>query len=269
MRWYRLSDRRLEDSQQALRTLYREWGNLAWLAKIGEASQDDLRRKEELAALIQQAESERDAYQKERDERIEALKGSPHLMSPEEFMSYHKTGGIASHAYEDYQTSEGISWLGSPDRYPILVKSQEHGGETIEYRKKDERLDYVKHDDKGDIMRDEKGMAVFKTPEEIRAAGLPETDTTIVAFNQEGQPVGFASNEFGSDGIWVVNDYQKKGIGTELLDLFRSQFKADRKMGQMTFMGENLARAYHKRLVEKAIQQGLEVPPETLEEYGL
>lgn len=90
------------------------------------------------------------------------------------------------------------------------------------------------------------------TPEEVKEKGLPETETTVVALNEAGEPIGWASDEFGSDGIWVVDEYQRKGIGTELLDLFRSQYASDRQLGQMTDAGAELARAYHRRLVERS-----------------
>jgi len=34
--------------------------------------------------------------------------------------------------------------------------------------------------------------------------------------------------------------------------MFRSQFKPERQMGQMTGAGKELARAYHRKLIDRA-----------------
>ena len=50
----------------------------------------------------------------------------------EEFLKHHYTGYIRSDVYDQYSTSEGISWLGSPEKYPHLLKSMTVNGEVIE-----------------------------------------------------------------------------------------------------------------------------------------
>ena len=52
----------------------------------------------------------------------------------------------------------------------------------------------------------------------------------------------------GADGVWVLDEYQSKGVGLELLTEFRKQFKEERRMGQMTPVGEKLARKYYRTM---------------------
>lgn len=168
----------------------------------------------------------------------------------EGFMQYHQTGCIPFGAYEQYRTIEGIKWLGTKDKYPVHIKTMEVDGEEIEIRVEIRRdLMYVKHDESGNILRDEKGDAIYLTLGEVKERGLAEVDVTVVAFNEMNQPVGWASNEFGCDGVWVVDEYQGKGIGLELLYQFRKFYPSERKMGQMTHVGSKTAEAYYRRMV--------------------
>jgi GNAT superfamily N-acetyltransferase len=75
----------------------------------------------------------------------------------------------------------------------------------------------------------------------------PGARGTTVAFDAKG-PVGWASDEFGSVGVWVIDEYQRKGIGVELLSQWL-QRNPDQRLGQMTPAGGALARAYHRRVV--------------------
>jgi hypothetical protein len=169
------------------------------------------------------------------------------MMTEKQFVDYHKTGDISPSAYGGYETLEGISWLGKPEKYKKILKENKYGDESIIFRQSDDPLKYTKTDDAGKIMRDEKGMGLNLSKSEMIKKGLPLTDTTVVAFNKKGQPIGFASNEFGADGVWVAEEYQKKGIGVELLDELRKQFKPERKMGQSTPAGEELIRSYYNK----------------------
>ena len=77
---------------------------------------------------------------------------------------------------------------------------------------------------------------------------LPMFETTVVAYHND-QPIGHASDEWGADGVWVEGNYQKLGIGTHLLFLFRQQFKSKRKIGQMTPTGQYMTRSYYRNYV--------------------
>lgn len=130
-----------------------------------------------------------------------------------------------------------------------LVKREDEPTEgVITFRQTGEKLQYVAHDEKGDILRDGKGEAVMMSDEEIRQKGLPEKDTTVYAFDGP-HCVGYASNEFGAVGIFVEKNYQRQGIGKELLRLYMKQWKKQPRIGQMTQAGENLVRSYYRKHV--------------------
>jgi len=123
----------------------------------------------------------------------------------------------------------------------------------ITFRQTGERNRYCKHNSEGNIERDEAGLAVMMSEAEIERSGLPVFDTTIKAFDGPNA-VGYACDEFGATGVYVERNYQRQGIGTELLRRFRSQFAYDRQLGQMTHAGEQLSRAYYPRChADKAI----------------
>ncbi len=200
-------------------------------------------------------------------------KGEGYKVNPHLFMDYHNTGNISEGAYSDYKTVEGLSWLGSPNKYPIFISQKQIKNELVDFRKEDEKLRYTQKDPKDptgwDHLRDKNNDLIYMTEEQMKEQNLPLTETTIVAFNEKDQPIGFVSNEFGADGVWVVDDYQKQGIGVELLYEFRKQFKHGRKIGQMTGSGREMTRSYHKRLVQEALKKGKKVPMEILQEYEL
>ena len=199
--------------------------------------------------------------------------GKPHEVLPMNFMDYHNTGGIEESAYKQYGTKEGVSWLGKPEKYPKLIKRKDYQGEEIEFRNKEEKLQYTQNDPADptgfDHLRDEQGELIYMSDEQMEEKGVPLYETSITAFNSTGEPIGWVSNEFGADGVWVIKEYQGKGIGTDLLYEFRKQFKSERRIGQMTGSGQNMTRAYHKKLVEEALREGKEVPMETLQHYEL
>lgn len=194
----------------------------------------------------------------------------PWQMTQQEFLDHHKTGHIPSSAYTQYSTLEGISWLGTPDKYPILLSRTTFGNHTIEFRQSGEKLQYVAHmppdaDGYEDILRDENGMAIMLTDEEMARKGLPTTSMDITAFDGN-TPVGWASDEFGATGVWVAEPYQHLGIGTALLKAFHKACP-ERHLGQMTDSGVSLTRSYHKSLVEDAIREGKVVPERVLRDY--
>jgi len=169
----------------------------------------------------------------------------------EEFLKHHITGYIQSDAYDQYSTIEGVSWLGKPNDYPQVLKVMDVDGEHIEIRVRMDALRYVKTDVDDNIIRDERGDAMYLTDEEAIAKGYPLFEPHVVAFNDMGQPIGWASNEWGATGVWVVSDYQRKGIGYELLKAFRNDYPLKRRLGQSTEAGIGLARKYYRRIVEE------------------
>jgi GNAT superfamily N-acetyltransferase len=175
----------------------------------------------------------------------------------DDFFQHHYTGQIPSHAYEQYEKDGGLAWLGSKTKYPKLLNTKQYGPYLVEFRQRDTKLQYVKYDDNDDlkILRDEKGMALYLSPEEMKAKGYRETDETIAAFVGD-TPIGLASNEFGAVGVWVEAKYQKLGIGSDLLVMYmednHSKFIAGKgKIGQMTNAGRNMTYAAYNKLAQK------------------
>ena len=191
----------------------------------------------------------------------------PWEMTKDEFLEYHRTGVISKEAYEE-RTVKDFEWLGQKKKYPKLIRTYKiKNHENIEFRQTTEKLKYVKTDEEGEIVRDDKGLAVYLTDAEMQEKKLPFYDTTVVAFNEKGHPVGYASNEFGADGVWIAKEYQKRGVGTELLTELRKQFSPMRQIGQMTHVGEKGTLAYYRRQIEEALKEGKPVPELVLREY--
>lgn len=170
----------------------------------------------------------------------------PFMKSEEAFIEYHKTGYIEDSAYK--RTEQDMSYC-TLERHPVLYKKIILGnGEVIELRKTGEKLAYVKTDANGEIVRDVQGHHLELSDAEIRAKGLKEYDTGIVAFNKQGICVGHANDEWGATGVFVLMPYQKKGLGLTLLREYRSQYPLERRLGQMTFAGEQLSRAWYRSM---------------------
>jgi len=273
MNWYKYTQvlsrfNQLSKRQDELSAAYSKLFNLGWGK---EATPEEILQKkkigEELDDIGRQYQAE---YKRLKPGALEGIEqGRPQEATQQHFVDYHRTGNIASDAYDTYATEEGVSWLGEKSRYPLLVKKDKYGDEVMEFRRENKKLKYVRTDEDREIIRDDKGMATYMSDEEIQENKLPPYETSIVVFNSKDKPIGWASNEFGSDGVWVIKDYQGRGIGTDLLHEFRKQFRPGRRIGQMTSGGENMTRAYHKKLVEEALREGKNVPQEVLEEYEL
>jgi len=170
------------------------------------------------------------------------------------FLNHHYTGSVPSNAYSG---KEMFSWQ-KLEKYPKLLKKVKlKDGTEVELRQEgtENRYTYWNLEDyerTGDgHRRDENGDLVYMTPEEIAEKGYPQFDTAIMAFNDKGECVGQASDEWGADLVAVREDYQGKGLGTILLTEFRRQYKNVRQMGQMTGAGRSLAKSYYRSLTGK------------------
>ena len=200
-------------------------------------------RKDKLQARI-------DAIGRKRDRVRDA---DPYEGDKHAFMKHHYTGHIPTSAYARSEAEGGLSWLGEKSKYPVLLASGKYGNFDVEFRQSGEELKYTKSE--GDTyLRDKSGELVYMSPEEVKAANLPEKDTTVVAFVND-TPVGFASNEFGAVGVWVEKPYQKSGIGVELMDMHiqqRPTFQTKRGViGQMTIAGQSMTGKYYDKMVKR------------------
>jgi GNAT superfamily N-acetyltransferase len=190
----------------------------------------------------------------------------PWEMTRSEFRKYQLTGYIPSSAYQDYRTTEGISWL-KKEKHPKLYSEKEFGDKKVEFRKSGDHLEYTKIDKDGEIIRDNNHMAIMLTDDEAKAKGYPIESRDITAF-YDGKPIGWASDEFGATGVFVVDDFQKLGIGKYLLSEYRKGMPFSRKLGQATEAGYNLAGSWHNDLVKQALIEGKHLSTKVKRDYG-
>ena len=170
--------------------------------------------------------------------------------SAEEFLKSQYTGFISSKAYEDETNNYNTDINDAPK---LIHKMEIKNGETVEFRQSNEKLKYIKTDKNNSPLRDERDNLIYLSDKEIKEKNIPLYDTTLYVFNDKGENVGFASDEWGADGVWVKSDYQRQGIGTELLIQFKKQFNdPNRKIGQMTPAGMNMTRSYWRKLTGKS-----------------
>ena len=171
-------------------------------------------------------------------------------MTEDEFVDYHRTGYIAPDSYDSYKTPKGMDWI-KKEKHPVLHSIKQFGDKTIEFRQSGEKLKYTQYDPNAEWeyehLRDSNGELIYMTDEQMIEKGYPLYDTSIAAFDGD-VAIGFVSNEFGTDGVWVVDDYQGLGIGTYLLSEHRKYFSSDRKIGQMTPAGEKMTRSYYRQM---------------------
>ncbi len=168
-----------------------------------------------------------------------------------DFIKHHKTGDIPSHAYSDYEEKGGLSWIGNKSKYPELILIKSYAPHSVEFRKSGEKLRYVDTDDQGEILRDPNDIALYMSDDKIKQKDLPTHDETIVAFVND-KPIGLASNEWGTIGVWVEKEYQRLGIGSDLMVMFMKNnqnfLTGKKKIGQMTGAGQAMSRAAFRKL---------------------
>lgn len=180
------------------------------------------------------------------------------------YLKEHYTGSIPSSAY----SGEGMFRWQKVERYPELLKRVTLKDSTeVDLRQSGVRNRYCKRTPDGEeYLRDENNQLIDLTEEEIEAKRLPVFETAIMAFNDQGECVAQASDEYGADLVAVREDYQRKGLGTILLTEFRRQYPKVRQMGQMTPAGRALNKSYYRSLTgrDPVPEQGYEDDPDYL-----
>ena len=126
-------------------------------------------------------------------------------------------------------------------KYPLLVKKINVGGKEIEFRKDDEKLMYVASDEKGDIKRDEKGMALYMPDEELKAKGIPMYETTIYAFHGN-KVVGWCADSWGVPELFYLYLISEDGYFMR-----KKGF-----LGQYTEDGVQAIKKLYKKFVEES-----------------
>lgn len=141
------------------------------------------------------------------------------------------------------------------------MRKEKINDQDIEIRAHEEKLRYAKKDSNGEYLRDDKGMVIFTTEQENSENNLPSVLYSVAAF-VDNDPIGFVSDEWGATGVFVVNKYQKLGVGSLLLREFMqlNPHRKTKRLGQMTSAGVNLARKYYRQALQNAIAEGKPVP---------
>ena len=193
---------------------------------------------------------------------------SPWEMTQKEYLDRNYTGNISSRAYESYQNSEGLSSFISTNRYTKLIKTLIINNQKVDIRLSIHKNKYVKRDENDEILRSANNDLIYLTDKEIKEYGYPLYDIEVAAF-VGNRPVGFASDEWGTSGVWVINDFQRQGLGKILLETLHrfNPHLSNKSLGQMTVAGWNLARSYHRDQVKKALENKKNVPQHVIEDY--
>jgi hypothetical protein len=212
----------------------------------------------------------------------------PWTQTWEEFIAHHQTGNISggygdegqgldlSH-YNDRNQKNG--WY-SPERYPVLIGKRtfnvpRYGEVEVEFRQTGDSNKYVKTsepDETGysDIVRDEKGNAIYYSPDEMREKDLPAEDTTTMMFSN-GLCIGHIGDSFGATELFVVREFQGGGIGPYALKLYMETYPSKGhktpRLGQMTWQGIATAKKSWMMFVEDAIKSNKPVPQEVIASY--
>jgi len=260
-----------EEFQEAEQSIHKLYADVYWRQQNKTTLPADKGLYEKIMEVREWLHYKNLNYEKERSvlkqQASEAIQSGESWRVPKKwFMDYHRTGSISSNAYQKYSDREGIAWLGGKDKNPVLHSKKIIDGKEIEFRQSGEKSEYVKTNDQDEIVRDSNGMAIYMSDEEVLEQGLNLYETSMVAYDEQG-PIGWVSNEFGAPGVWVIDEYQKKGIGTYLLSEWMKKRKPSQKIGQMTQQGYNMTLAYHRQLIQKARREGKSIPPEVLQSY--
>lgn len=251
--------------------VHKKYAELFWkersrdITEVERKQLGEIRKFTDVFAAVRQGQTkERAAIQQTANKTIE--KGEPWRVRVSAFVAFHKTGTIADSAYEDIWKVDRKDAERKTEQ-PKLLGTIQAAGKAIEIRQTGEQAKYVRIDKEGEIVRDEAGNAEYFTDAEMISKGYPVEDSTVYAWDSK-KLVGWAGPSFGAVEIFVHPDYQKQGIGTELLYRHMAQYtNAKKRIGQATTTGTALIRSYHKRLIEDAVAAGKPVPAEVLAEY--
>ncbi len=178
----------------------------------------------------------------------------------------------ASYQIEDYDNDK--TWndtaneliLYKPESYPIILKTIEVKGKKIDFRQSGEKLKYVATRPNGEIIREENGNATYMSDEELVAKNIPLYDETIYAFDGEKR-IGWVANSFGVPELFIRPEYQRLGIGTELLYEYLMQMDGHHMrhkgfLGQFTQAGIRTIQKLHERF--RGLEKGGQVDQDAM-----
>lgn len=184
----------------------------------------------------------------------------PALMTSEEYIKY--LGANKHHPETAYQFSlmddpsnitddilnDGYSLLNTIKHGSIYIKYYVDNGNDFKNNQ------YVKLDEDGEIMRDERGMAISMTRNEIDSAGYTYDRNIIAVHNNK--IVGSAQDEWGCVLIYVVKELMGIGIGQQLTRFYRSYYP-NKTSGGTTPSGYKNLRKYHAEQIKSYSRNGI------------
>lgn len=184
----------------------------------------------------------------------------PALMTSDEYLDF--LGANKHHPSNAYQfslvnDSVEISDEKLKKQYK-LINTLKHGSIYIQYYVDNgsdfKNNQYVKLDDDGEIMRDDRGMVVYMSRGEIDRSGITY-DRNVIAVH-DNQIVGSAQDEWGCVLVYVVNELKGIGIGEKLTELYRSYYP-NKSSGGTTTSGFNNLRKYHSKQIKLYSRNGI------------
>ncbi len=183
---------------------------------------------------------------------LQKLSQQPWEMSEDEFVDFHNTGYISPDSYTQTSLGDMQKWAPDKDKYPILLTTMQFGDLEVGFRQTGEENKYVKQDTEGEIVRDEQGMALYLSEEEMLARGLPLHSETIGFFVGDIR-IGWIGDSFGATELFVADEFKNRGIGSTALKMWLEMYPRRRKkpMGQMTPAGEGALRKTHRMFTDE------------------
>lgn len=149
------------------------------------------------------------------------------------------------------------------------IKTQKINKLNIEYYKREIKLGeesrrYSKTDEFGEILRDEKGLAIPADESDyanmrnrLKKEGKLEIEIDFIAYHRdENLIVGIAQDEWNCVLVSVLKEYQGNGIGDTLMDLYMHYYP-HKSTGGVTPQGQEALKRFHTRQVKKYLQNGI------------
>lgn len=145
------------------------------------------------------------------------------------------------------------------DNEELIQQSVFEGIRVNFYRVPTDKRDfqYVKHDEDGNILRDEKGEVTYFTKEELekKFEGRLITYDIRARLADTGQVIAQSQDEWGAQLFTTARELRGLGIGSKLKELYLQEHP-EYQSGGLTNSGYNLAFRSYQKEVQKALQSG-------------
>lgn len=161
----------------------------------------------------------------------------------------HPSSAYESNVAEMNEYSDGVSG------YPKLIQRIRRNGLNFELRMKSESRQYCKRDTTGEYLRDDQNALVYYTNEEIEKLGWPSHEYSFAIFDDKGQRVAKAQDEWGCVLVATAREYRQFGFGDILGRVVYSVYPG-KTTGGTTSAGFSALRRLHREFVADALRQG-------------